>query len=277
MPELPEVEQVRQGLRSQILGKKIKQVDIYWDRIIAEPSVKQFKEQLSGQTFHEIKRRGKFLLFILDNYVLISHLRMEGKYQVVTRKVPLSKHTHVVFKLTDGSDLRYHDVRKFGRMSLVSKDEETSHPSLRRLGPEPTQADLTLEWMTNFIKNRTKAIKAVLLDQHFVAGIGNIYADEILFRAQIHPATSCKNLTPQDLKTIRRYIIEVIAEAKRAGGTTVRSYTNALGKSGHFQEQLQVYGRQGEPCVVCQTPIEKIKVTGRGTHFCPHCQGVKRL
>lgn len=272
MPELPEVEQVRSGLEPRLVGKTIQSVDVFWNNIISEPEVSQFKRQLVGQKFEQIKRRGKFLIFYLTDYALISHLRMEGKYLIVPADFPLEKHTHVIFNLEGEQQLRYNDVRKFGRMSLVHKEEVDSHPSLKKLGPEPAEQTLRLDWMNSYLKGRQKSIKGILLDQSFIAGIGNIYADEILFRAKIHPETPGGQLTNCQIMALRKQTIEVIKKAVSAGGTTIRSYENSFGHPGSYQDFLNVYGKAGQPCPVCQTPIEKIKVAGRGTHFCPNCQ-----
>lgn len=277
MPELPEVEIVVQGLNQMILGEKIKKVEVRWPRIIESPTVEDFKNQLEGQVFEEVKRRGKFILFYLTDDVLISHLRMEGKYQVVDPKNEVedpfdSKHTHVIFHLESGEELRYLDVRKFGRMSLVPKGQEFKHKSLAKLGPEPVAEEFKLDAMQEFLTRRTKAIKGVLLDQHIVVGIGNIYADEILYEAKIHPSRPANSLTAAEEELLYKAIISILAKAVKKGGTTIRSYENAFGKNGNYQDYLKVYGKTGEDCPRCGTPIEKIKVAGRGTHFCPTCQ-----
>lgn len=277
MPELPEVESVRQGLQQMIIGEKIGTVEVRWPNIIESPAVSDFKKRLEGQVFEEVKRRGKFLLFYLTEDVLISHLRMEGKYQFVLPSYGEedgieNKHTHVIFYLESGHQLRYLDVRKFGRMSLVQKGKEFSHKSLAKLGPEPVAEKFTLPAMQKFLTRRTKAIKGVLLDQEMVVGIGNIYADEILYRAQIHPEQSAKSLSKNETETLYHSIIEILDEAVQKGGTTIRSYENAFGENGNYQEFLKVYGKEGTECPRCANIIKKIKVAGRGTHFCPNCQ-----
>lgn len=277
MPELPEVESVRQGLQQMIIGEKIGTVEVRWPNIIESPAVAEFKKRLEGQVFEKVERRGKFLLFYLSEDVLISHLRMEGKYQFVLPSYgeedgTENKHTHVIFYLENGHQLRYLDVRKFGRMSLVQKGQEFNHKSLAKLGPEPVAEKFTLPAMQEFLTRRTKAIKGILLDQEMVVGIGNIYADEILYRAQIHPEQSAKSLTAQESTALYHAIIEVLAAAVRKGGTTIRSYENAFGENGNYQEFLKVYGKEGLECPRCGNQIKKIKVAGRGTHFCPHCQ-----
>lgn len=273
MPELPEVESVKRGLNKTIVGCTIKFVEVFWDRIISKPkNVTKFKQRLTNQTFEKVERRGKFLLFYLNEEVIISHLRMEGKYFLFEKNEPKTKHTHVIFHLDNGEDLRYLDVRKFGRMSLVKRGEEFNDPSLIKLGPEPKEEFFTYESIHPFLLNKTKAIKSILLDQQLVVGIGNIYADEILFRAKIHPETPAGSLTENQEKSLHQNIIKVMRSAVKAGGTTIRTYANAFGKEGNYQNKLLVYGKDGTPCQRCGTIIKKIKVNGRGTHYCPRCQ-----
>lgn len=272
MPELPEVETVRQGLRALILNKTIANIDILWPKIVVNDQV-FFKQTLLGQTFKEIDRRGKYLLFRLSHQLtLVSHLRMEGKYRLVPQDQPLAKHTHVIFNFTDGTALRYLDVRKFGRMQLIPTGAENTVPGLNQLGPEPTAATFKVAAFTTALQRHHKAIKPVLLDQHVVAGLGNIYADEVLWQSQIHPLQPANQLTTKQIQTLHQAIIAEMQRAIAAKGTTIRSYTDAYGASGGFQLALAVYGREGEPCQRCGTAIVKTKVGQRGTHFCPNCQ-----
>lgn len=273
MPELPEVESVRKGLEKLVRGETIASVDVFWDRIISYPNnVEQFKEKLSGEVFMNFSRRGKFLIFELQNHTLVSHLRMEGKFRVTESSKPLTKHTHVVFHLKGEKDLRYADVRKFGRMMLVEKGEEGTLPSLQRLGPEPTKEALGKEYFSDQLKKRRKSIKGVLLDQSIVAGLGNIYADEVLFRAFIHPERPANTLNNDEAETLHTAVIQTMEEATKAGGTTIRTYENAFGENGSYQQSLNVYGKKGQLCIRCGTAIEKIQVAQRGTHYCPCCQ-----
>ena len=273
MPELPEVESVRTGLEKLIKGKKITNAKVLWPRIIAEPNrIEDFEQRIVGQTIHSIDRRGKFLIFHLSKDVLISHLRMEGKYRIEKKEVPFSKHTHVILELDEEAELRYLDVRKFGRMSLIEHSELENFPSLKKLGPEPIEEGLLIEPFQLNLKKRKKSIKAVLLDQTIVAGIGNIYADEILYEASIHPERYADSLKVEEVQTLRTAILDVMRKAVAAGGTTIRTYQNAFGETGAYQAQLNVYGRSGLNCRRCGNTIEKIKVAQRGTHFCPDCQ-----
>jgi len=272
MPELPEVENVKQGLQQLITGKMIIGSRVLWDNIIKEPSVSEFQKRLKGQRIEDIRRQGKFLLFILSEDVLISHLRMEGKYRLEEPHVPMTKHTHVVFELDSNEELRYLDVRKFGKMSLVKKENLHLHPSIRHLGPEPTEEALHTDHLIDALGKTERPIKACLLDQKTVAGIGNIYADEVLFDARIHPERKGKSLTSSEIKRLRASIIRIMTSAAEKGGTTIRTYSNAFGTEGSYQSFLAVYGKEQEECPRCKHPIEKIKVAQRGTHYCPRCQ-----
>ncbi|WP_326716328.1 DNA-formamidopyrimidine glycosylase [Vagococcus jeotgali] len=276
MPELPEVETVRKGLEQLVLGKKIQSVDVLWGKIIDSPDVDTFKHELIGQTIEKMDRRGKFLIFELTNYDLISHLRMEGKFEYHESSEDITKHTHVLFTFTDGSQLRYLDVRKFGRFNLVKKGEAKDYKGIKKLGPEPILPDFDLEDFENGLKNKTKAIKPLLLDQTLVTGLGNIYVDEALFKSRIHPEQPANTLSKKEVKILHQAIIDVLGEAVEAGGTTIRTYKNALGDAGTFQISLNVYGKQGESCIRCGTEISKIKVAQRGTHFCSLCQVVHK-
>lgn len=301
MPELPEVETVRQGLTQLVVGKTIAKVLVLWPKIIESPEVSAFSHNLVGQKINEISRRGKYLVFHLTDYDLVSHLRMEGKYEFFSEPTselaaeeitgqltvqelqdafnkdelggyPVTKHTHVLFFFTDGSQLQYHDVRKFGRMALLPKGTAGDYKGIARLGPEPTPEAFTLkEFKVGLLKSH-KAIKPLLLDQHLVTGLGNIYVDEALWQAKIHPEQPANTLTDQEISKLRLAIIDVLKRAVAAGGTTIRTYLNALGEAGKFQLSLNVYSQTGKPCPRCGTPIEKIKVAQRGTHFCPTCQ-----
>lgn len=275
MPELPEVETVRQGLRQLVLNKKIRKVTVLYPKII-NGDTNIFIETLEGLTIKEIGRRGKYLIFNFDGGIsLVSHLRMEGKYFVRQTGDEIEKHTHIIFEFTDGKQLRYNDVRKFGRMELVKTDNINDLKSLKKLGPEPTKTDFSIEDFTNKLKKKNKMIKPALLDQSLVVGLGNIYVDEVLWMSKINPQTIAKHLEKNEIIILHDAIIAELAKAVKAGGTTIRSYTNAFENSGTFQFDLNAYGRMGEPCRRCGNSIEKIVVAQRGTHYCPNCQKVK--
>lgn len=275
MPELPEVETVRKGLEQLVLGKEIESVEVGWSKIIENPDAVTFAQCLAGEKIGSISRRGKYLIFKLDHWDMISHLRMEGKYEYYTSTIPAGKHTHVVFHFTDGSQLQYNDVRKFGRLALAEKDHSEDYKGIQKLGPEPVPEEFTLDGFRSGLKKTYRAIKPLLLEQKLVAGLGNIYVDEALWQAQIHPKQPAYSLTKRETEALRLAIIEVLHQAVEAGGTTIRSYANALGEAGKFQISLHAYGQTGEPCPRCGTPIRKIVVAQRGTHFCPNCQKLK--
>ncbi len=277
MPELPEVETVRKTLNRIVQGKVIKDVTIRYENIIQYPKeVEAFRMNIIGQRIEHLDRKGKFLIFYLTDYSLISHLRMEGKYAIFESGEPYDKHTHVIFHFEDGTDLRYKDVRKFGTMHLYQKGEEFQLPPLNKLGPEPMDEEFTASYLYERCQKTTRVIKNVLLDQTIVAGLGNIYVDEALFRSGIYPTTPAQALSLTDCTKLREQIIATLTDAIKAGGTTIRSYLNSLGEIGLFQLQLYVYGQTGKPCKHCGTFIEKTKVGGRGTHYCPTCQKVRK-
>lgn len=273
MPELPEVETVRRTLNLLVAGKTIEHVTVRLPRIIRKPDdPDRFAAELAGRTIRTIERRGKFLRFLLDDLVLVSHLRMEGRYGVYRRDEPEEKHTHVIFRFTDETELRYKDVRQFGTMHLFSPGEDLASPPLSKLGPEPLEPSFTLRAFRRLLAGRQTAIKPLLLNQEVLAGLGNIYVDEALFRARIHPERPVGALTAAEQKRLHEAIVTTLREAVEAGGSSIKSYVNGQGEMGMFQHRLQVYGRKGEPCSACGTPIEKTVVAGRGTHFCPRCQ-----
>lgn len=273
MPELPEVETIRKTLTELVLQKEIKDVTINWPKIIKRPDdILQFRDALEGQKIIRVGRRGKFLIFYTDDYALVSHLRMEGKYGVFPMEQEVDKHTHVIFHFSDGSELRYKDVRKFGTMHLFKKGTELESLPLSQLGPEPLSKEFIKEDLMARLRKTTRRIKTALLDQKMVAGLGNIYVDEALFRAGIHPERLANSLSEAEIDKLYEEIIHTLSEAVTQGGSTIRSYVNSQGQIGLFQLQLYVYGRKGEDCRVCGNPLEKTVVGGRGTHYCSNCQ-----
>ncbi len=272
MPELPEVETVKETLKTRVINKKIKDVVINYDNIIEFPSVEKFVKQIVKQTIIDVKRRGKWLMFELDDYYLLSHLRMEGKFNLKKDNDQINKHEHVIFKFTNGQELRYHDTRKFGKMHLIKKDEVYNQKPLNELGLEPFDPNLTTKYLKEKFKKKTLPIKTVLLDQSIIVGIGNIYADEILFLSKINPLKKASLLTIDDCNLIIKNTQKVLKQAIIDGGTTIRSYTSSEGVHGRFQQNLLVHTKEGEECLNCGHLIVKIKVSGRGTYYCPNCQ-----
>ncbi|KPJ22217.1 DNA-formamidopyrimidine glycosylase [Streptococcus phocae] len=271
MPELPEVETVRIGLEKLILNKIIERITVKVPKMI-KTDLETFCLTVSGQKIQAIGRRGKYLLFDLGQWVMISHLRMEGKYLLFLDDVPDNKHFHVFFHLEDGSTLVYQDIRKFGTFDLISKSQLTAFFAQRKLGPEPTADAFALESFETALKSSKKLIKSHLLDQTLVAGLGNIYVDEVLWAAKVHPEKQSSQLSKAQVKRIRDHTIRILQLGIEKGGSTIRTYRNALGMDGTMQEYLMVYGQTGLPCARCGHVIEKIKVGGRGTHLCPRCQ-----
>jgi len=231
---------------------------------------------LAGHTFERVERRGKFLRLLLDELVLVSHLRMEGRYGVYRSDEPVEKHTHVIFRFTDGTDLRYKDVRQFGTMHLFLPGEDLASPPLSKLGLEPLDDSFTTESLRARLQQRKGKIKSLLLNQLYIVGIGNIYADEALFAARIHPERSPDSLSAQEWRRLHEAIVSVLSEAVKHGGSSIKSYVNGQGEMGMFQQQLSAYGREGQPCHRCGKELRKITVGGRGTHYCPNCQRPKK-
>lgn len=272
MPEMPEVETVRQTLKTLILHKEIRDVDVFYDKMIRTHDPQSFADILSGCNIHDITRYGKYLMFDLGDYILFSHLRMEGKYFIKELDQPRNKHEHVIFYCTDGTTLRYQDTRKFGTFDLIHKEDLQQRSPLDHMGPEPGSENLTLSYLKQKFKHKTVAIKSALLDQTIISGLGNIYVNEVLFLSGLHPEVPCNRLRDKDIKAVIRNSDKVIAKAIQLGGSSIRSYTDSLGVTGRFQNELYVHTREGEPCMVCHTTIEKMTVGGRGTYFCPTCQ-----
>lgn len=273
MPELPEVETVKEALNQTVKGQTIKEIELRYEPMVKNMSAAEFKEKLINQTIQAVSRRGKYLVFHFDDYQLLSHLRMEGKYFYVDSDFELNPHVHVIFTLENGKRLLYQDTRKFGTYHLYDKaiDLETMAP-FQVLGLEPFATEFTPSYVKEKIQNKKKPIKSLLLDQTVVCGLGNIYVDEVLYRARLHPLTSSSELTDKDIENVVKYTVEVLARAIELGGTTIRTFRSSHGVSGTFQNELLVHQRKGENCYECHTPIEKIKVGGRGTYFCPTCQ-----
>lgn len=274
MPELPEVETVRRSLLPVVLDKQIETVDVYYERILQNISVTEFQEQLQNNKFLDLTRRGKYLVFSLEGDLeLVAHLRMTGRLIFYSdHAIPLAKHTSVVFSLGSAGALRFEDVRKFATLDLVKKGEYSTIKGLHTLGVEPLSNEFSLETFQEMVKNRTAKIKGLLLDQTKIAGIGNIYADESLFQAQVHPERAANSLSKSEVKRLYQAIREVLQDAIDNQGTTFRDYRTGYGQEGSFQNKLQIYGKKGENCPRCGVELEYKKVVGRTTHYCPACQ-----
>lgn len=271
MPELPEVETVRNTLKRRVLYKKIKEIQILYPPMISGDA-KEFQKILQGRKIIDIKRRGKWLLFDLQDYYLLSHLRMEGKYFLKNKKDPLEKHEHVIFTFEDDTEMRYHDTRKFGRMILTSKEKLEQVEAISKLGIEPISDNLTKEYLYQKFQKKTLPVKTLLLDQTIISGLGNIYANEVLFDANINPFKKGKDMTLEECEKIKKSSKKIIEKAIEEGGTTIRSYTSSLGVTGRFQNQLMVHKREKQPCIKCGTKILNEKIGGRSTYYCSKCQ-----
>lgn len=271
MPEIAEVETVRRVLKKGILNKKIKNVNVLYERML-ESNPKEFKEKLVGLEFKDILRKGKWLIFDLGDYYLTSHLRMEGKYFVKDSNDEILKHEHIIFSFVDGTDLRYHDTRKFGKMCLLKKDELDEYEGIKKQGIEPIDTKLSKEYLFEKFKKSKLPMKTLLLDQTIISGLGNIYADEVLFASGINPLKQGTEITLKECQNTVLSSKKIIEQAIKNGGTTIRSYTSSLGVEGTNQNYLQVHKREGEKCFACNSVIERIKIGGRSTYFCPKCQ-----
>ncbi len=271
MPELPEVETVVRDLRGLLVGARLGAARVSRKRLRCRWSA-AWTGLLIGQTVTAIERRGKWILIDLGGPWLLAHLGMSGQLRVESAGEPRQPHTHVVFPLDEGvRELRFRDPRRFGCV-LYCPDQALRDAFLEdgRLGPEPFALD-PAAWRER-LAGTARSLKAVLLDQRVVAGVGNIYADEVLYEAHLHPAQSACGLTPRQADTLRRAIARVLTRAIACRGSTIRDYVGGSGRKGSYQEQHRAYDRTGEPCSRCRTPITRIVLAGRSTHFCPLCQ-----
>ena len=274
MPELPEVETVRTGLQALILNRQITGMRAgTFEGVVGDLGVEVTRSRLIGRTILDVTRRAKYLFLVLDDESLLSiHLRMTGVLQVVPRSADPLRFEHLAIELDDGNDLRYSDQRKFGRVLIIEAAGYDHHD--RFLGPEPLDPAFTPEVLSERLARRTAPIKASLLDQRRVAGLGNIYVDEALFRAGIHPLRPAGSLSGDEAERLHAAIQAVLSEAIARHGTTFSSFSNPYGESGDNQPNLRVYGRGrgGEPCLVCGTFLQLLTIGGRSTHFCAVCQ-----
>ncbi len=285
MPELPEVETTVRDLRPHLIGRSITGASVHWPRTIAHPTRRAFTRDIVGHTIRNITRRGKYLVFALERTenerktedegrrteerpkFLLVHLRMTGGFKFHAPEEKRDKHVHVALRLDDGRELRFRDPRKFGRMWLVDNPELVTG----KLGPEPFE--ITRSEFVRRIRQRKGRLKPLLLNQAFLAGIGNIYADESLWYARLHPLREVSTLTDVEIAALYNAIRRVLKKAIGVGGTSFDvNYRRINGISGEFQEDLRVVGREGEPCYRCGTPIIKTVVGQRGTYYCPNCQ-----
>jgi formamidopyrimidine-DNA glycosylase len=266
MPELPEVETIKNELLPHVSGRTIKSVDIYWDRIVKQPSVKEFRSQVVGQKITSLTRRGKYLFFHLSGgAVLVMHMKMTGSLVINPED---TKYARAVLHLDNRTAVYFHDPRKFGKMWL----EENTDGVLKKLGPEPLDNDFTPDVLADILSKRNAPVKPILLDQAIIAGIGNMYADEALFEAKIHPEKPAGKLTKTEVKRLYDAIQLVLYKALKNKGASVRNYIRPDGAPGTAHDEFNVAHGVGKDCPRCGTAIKRIVVRGRGTYYCPKCQ-----
>ena len=271
MPELPEVETIRRSLARRLVGRRLAGCRVMGPHVLQGCRPAELR-QLRGLRVADLGRRGKYLIIVLEKGVsLVFHLKMTGQFLLGGAERPLDRHTHFVLRLAGGKeDLRFRDVRKFGRLRLVRGREDELESAFSGLGPEPLQ--LGRDEFARLLGRRSGRLKSLLLNQSFLAGIGNIYADEILFAARLHPLASAARLRPAQIGRLWRSLQRVLGRAVARGGSTIRDYRDADGRAGFFQLEHKVYGRASLPCRRCRQPVRRIVIGGRSTHFCPRCQ-----
>ncbi|TDX59032.1 DNA-formamidopyrimidine glycosylase [Orenia marismortui] len=271
MPELPEVQTVVDTLYSRVLDKKIVDVEVKREELIANVDSQEFENRLIDVKINNVRRRGKYIIIELDSgEYLVGHLRMTGYFFYAEQGVASTKYDCIFFKFKDGDELRLGSKRKFTRIYLV--DDLNEAGSLTKLGPEPLSDEFTLEKFKEMLSTRRGKIKPLLLNQKFLAGLGNIYVDEALFLSKIHPLRTADTITEKESSNLYHAIRKVLSDGIEHRGTTKWDYVDASGESGSHQNYLMVYDKAGEECSECGTKLEKIKVGGRGTYFCPNCQ-----
>lgn len=269
MPELAEVETVVRTLEHQLGQVTIKACQVLYPRMVEA----DFAQRIINHTIQGYSRHGKYLIFDLGDLTWITHLRMEGKFYIQNPEEEISKHVHIILTLDNGLQLRYHDTRKFGRMYLYEPQSDVlAYPCMKNIGYDLFDERLDVTYLKNKLLNKKTTLKQVLLDQSIIAGIGNIYSDEIAFALKLHPETKINVLTDDDLAKLIEVSRDILSRAIECGGTTIRSYTSSLGVDGRFQLSLKVHTRQNLPCFNCNTIIKKIVVGGRGTYYCEFCQ-----
>ena len=275
MPELPEVESVRRSLAPRLIGRSVQRVHLFKPGQVRYPEPEAFAMLMQGAHFTDIGRRGKYLLFELAGTpprTLVAHLRMSGRLVMAEPEEPLVKHTHVVFDLDDGRQLRYIDMRTFGGFHLLGPAGEGAPEGLVRQGPEPMDAAFTPGYLLQCFAGRSARVKSLLLDQHLISGLGNIYADEALHAAGVHPERPGETITAAEAERLCTASRDILQRSIERRGTSFSLYFDGEGRRGEFYNELRVFDRSGQACHRCGATVEKIRVGGRGTHFCPQCQ-----
>lgn len=272
MPEMPEVETIKRGLEKKVKGKKIERVIIKNKKSVKLPSPNEFIRQIEGKVFTRVERRGKFLLLGLDSEdSLVIHLKLTGRL-IYSKKGEELDYTRIVFVFQDYTQLSFTDVRGFGGVWLISDREFQRIPALDNLGPDPLAESFTVTRFRDLLKGKRGKIKSLLMDQGFIAGIGNIYSQEALFLSQVHPERSSSSLADKEIERLYKNLRQILKKAISYRGSSVDTYVDLEGKKGNFSSQLKVYGREGKGCFKCGTTIQRIDLSGRGTYFCSNCQ-----
>jgi len=271
MPELPEVETTRRGIEPWCLNHKIRKVEV-WQGALRWPVPGDLAQRLERTAIHKVDRRGKYLLLHCDSQRLLLHLGMSGSLRITKATDPRRKHDHWQIALSGEQALRYHDPRRFGAALVCNESELDSHKLLRHLGPEPLSKDFNGAHMSLRSRNRKQAVKNFIMDSRLVVGVGNIYAAEALFAAGIHPARAAGRISLPRYERLANEIKQVLAKAIESGGTTLRDYVNGSGNPGYFSQQLNVYGKLGEPCPVCSKPVKSRILGQRSSFYCANCQ-----
>lgn len=264
MPELPEVETIARKLKPDLIGRTILAADLFWQRTLEIPSPRKFKELVKGQTIEDVGRRAKYFILHLTDYKLLIHLRMSGDLLIKDSTIRPEKHDRLRLKLSDNKALFFNDTRKFGRVWLTANLDEV----IGKLGPEPLGKDFTPQWLFTALHSKRRQIKPLLLDQTFLAGLGNIYTDESLNIARLHPNVLSDSVTRKQAEALHEAIQRVLKEGIRRNGASF----DWVYRGGEFQNHFRVYDREGKPCPRCGTEIIRLVVGQRGTHICPKCQ-----
>jgi formamidopyrimidine-DNA glycosylase len=273
MPELPEVETIVADLRPHLVGRTIVQCDLRFPSLVRHPEPEVFADSIVGLTIETLGRRGKYILAGLEGGdQLVIHLGMSGQLRLVDAQTPLLDHTHVILDLDNGRQLRYRDPRRFGRLLLGTEASLIAAGRMPRLGPEPIDEDFGADDLYVRLRRRRAPLKAVLLDQTTIAGVGNIYADESLHRARLRPDRAAGSLSRMSVRRLHEALREALQIAIKNRGSSVDTYRDAWGEVGSQQEQLLVYGRAGEPCYTCGRPLSLVRIAGRSSVFCRRCQ-----
>lgn len=267
MPELPEVETIVRAIKPELIGRTVLSADVLWARTVATPSTSKFKESIRGQRVVDVARRAKYLDIKLKNHHLLIHLRMSGDIIIRRKNEAPEKHDRLILHLSSGKKLAFNDTRKFGRVWLTDQPETV----LGRLGPEPLGSDFTPDWLYENLRKRKRQLKPLLLDQTFLAGVGNIYADESLHLAKLHPLGLSNAVTKKQAEALCEAIRSILREGIRRNGSSI----DWVYRGGDYQNHFRVYDREGKPCPVCGTKIQKLTVGQRGTHVCPKCQRLR--